>query len=202
MLHIIVHFTIISDIRRCHRWEPWVDISFNSIDGACSSANYSELLQAFTRCDYQEYIIRYCLTDLWSNQAVCFGDPNPSVRRWDDGRVLRVPGDDECPGGRGGRRLYIRGTVQHRRSSGLQIQTVLRIYIDGKCLWMMRPFHGRFHCQSERLVWHLGRSYSRSYNIYKWQLHGEYQTCVQPVGSIVGSMEMTPIRMTRNSSCE
>ena len=50
MLYIIVHCTTVSDIRRCHRWEPWVDISFNSLDGACSSANYCELLQAFTRC--------------------------------------------------------------------------------------------------------------------------------------------------------
>ena len=31
-------------------WEPWVDISFDSIDGTCSSADYCELPQALARC--------------------------------------------------------------------------------------------------------------------------------------------------------
>ena len=49
MLYTTVNCITVSYTRRCHRWETCVIISFNSINGACSLADYCALHHAFTR---------------------------------------------------------------------------------------------------------------------------------------------------------
>ena len=67
--------TSISDICRYRKWEPWVDISFNSIDGACSSANHCKYFCFKHSLDVRAHppwrrALRNNRTQIWRTQSV------------------------------------------------------------------------------------------------------------------------------------